>query len=133
MIEQITGFVDDLEAIWPAEAPRRERLVQIEIEEVNDEEALETVQDAAAGLDSVLGEAAGRKAAVIAERNLTGQVGTQDQARVRIGNEFANNFSGSGLAGFADQTSNSADTVDARGVSRVHIGTSYGGRGIFDD
>ncbi|KAK7911615.1 hypothetical protein PG985_014096 [Apiospora marii] len=132
MIEQIAGFVDDLEAIWPVEAPRRQ-LVQVEIEEVDDEPALEVIQDAATSVDSILAEAAERKAAVIAAKNHAGQVGTQDQARVRIGNEFAFAKNFTGLAGFADQSSNTADTVDARGVSRVHIGTSYGGRGIFDD
>ncbi|KAK7959214.1 uncharacterized protein PG986_004068 [Apiospora aurea] len=46
-----------------------------------------------------------RKAAVHAGRNHAGQVGTDDQARVRIGHEFAfaNGFSGSGFAGVADQ------------------------------
>ncbi|KAK8054582.1 hypothetical protein PG994_009649 [Apiospora phragmitis] len=96
LIEQIAGFVDDLEA------PRRQ-LVQVEIEEVNDEVALETVQDAAANVDSILAEAAERKAAVIAGKNHAGQVGTQDQARVRVGNEFAFAKNGLGLAGFADK------------------------------
>ncbi|KAK8859738.1 prion-inhibition and propagation-domain-containing protein [Apiospora arundinis] len=132
IIEQIVGFVDDLEAIWPVEAPRRQ-LVQVEIEEINDEPALEAIQDAATCVDSVLAEAAERKAAVIAGKNHAGQVGTHEQARVRIGNEYAFAKNSSGLGGFADQTSNTADTVDARGMSRVHIGASYGGRGIFDD
>ncbi|KAK8062859.1 hypothetical protein PG997_014956 [Apiospora hydei] len=108
LIEQIAGFVDDLEAIWPAAAhQRQQQLVQVEIEEVDDEAALAAVQDAAADVDGVLAEAAGRKAAVLAGRNHAGQVGTHEQARVRIGHEFAsaNGFSGSGFAGVADQTS----------------------------
>ncbi|KAK7995065.1 hypothetical protein PG990_013838 [Apiospora arundinis] len=132
MIEQIAGFVDDLEAIWPVEAPRRQ-LVQVEIEEINDEPALEAIQDAATCVDSVLAEAAKSKVAVIAGKNYAGRVGAHEQARIRIGNEYAFAKNSSGLVGFADQTSNTADTLDARGLSRVHIGTSYGGRGIFDD
>lgn len=127
LIEQVTGFVDDLEKIWPVEAVRRQ-LVQLEVEEVNDEPALAAIQNAATHVDSILAEVAEHKAMVIASRNHAGKVDTQDDARVRVGNEVADNS-----PGIADQTSNTADTVDARGKSRVHIGTSYGGRGIFDD
>ena len=38
-----------------------------------------------------------------------------------------------GRSGIADRTTNTADTVDAQGRSRVHVGNKHGGRGIFDD
>jgi hypothetical protein len=130
LVEQITGFVDDLETIWPVEAARRQ-LARLEIEEVNDEPALAAVQDAASRVDSILAEAAEHKAKGIAGKNYAGKIGTQDEARVRVGNEFAVGFLG--RVSIVDQTSNTADTVDARGGSRVHVGTSYGGRSILDD
>lgn len=57
--------------------------------------------------------------------------GTREEARVRVGNEV--DASVFGRSGIADRTTNTADTVDAQGRSRVHIGNKYGGRGIFDD
>jgi hypothetical protein len=51
---------------------------------------------------------------------------------VRVGNEFAANFSGH-AGGLSDQTTNTADEVYAKGQSAVHLGNSYGGRGIFDN
>ena len=49
LVEQITGFVDDLEKLFPVETTRR-KLVELEIEEVDDEPSLMALQDAAAGI-----------------------------------------------------------------------------------
>ena len=83
LVEYITGFVDDLETIWPVEAARRQ-LARLEIEEVKDEPALAAVQDAAASVDSVLAEAVEQKAEEIAGKNSAGKIGTQNKARVRV-------------------------------------------------
>ncbi|RYP72089.1 hypothetical protein DL771_004420 [Monosporascus sp. 5C6A] len=113
LVEQITGFVDDLETIWPVEATRRQ-LARLEIEGVDAEPALAAVQDAAARVDSVLAEAAEHKTEGITGKNYAGKIGTQDEARVRVGNEFAENSLG--REGIADQTTNTADTVRPRRV-----------------
>lgn len=126
LVDQITGFIDDLETIWPAEAARR-RLAEIEIEEVDEGPALNALQDAATDIDSMMKEVTAQS---IAAKNRAGKVGIQDDANVRIGAEFAQNYSGS--VGAKDET-NSVDIIDARGRGRVHIGASYGGRSIFDD
>ncbi|KAI4603743.1 hypothetical protein KJ359_003561 [Pestalotiopsis sp. 9143b] len=126
LVDQITGFIDDLETIWPAEAARR-HLAEIEIEEVDDAPALNTLQDAATDIDSMMKEVTAQS---IAAKNRAGKVSIQDDANVRIGPEFAQNYSGS--IGGKDET-NSADIIDARGRGRIHIGATYGGRSIFDD
>lgn len=131
LIGQITGLVDDLEKICPVEAARRQ-LVQLAIEEVDDEPGLATIRDVAADTDKTLAEAAAQKATQIAVNNRAGRIDIQEQARVRVGNEFAGDALGR-RAGFVDQTTNMADTVGAKGASRVHIGNTYGGRGIFND
>jgi hypothetical protein len=131
LIEQITGFVDDLERICPVEAARH-RLVRLDIEEVDDEPALAAISDAAADVDSDMAEAAARKAQAIRVRNHVGKISTEEKARVRIGNEFVGNDLGSGV-GIAYQTTNTADTVDAKGESGVHIGNRHGGQGVFGD
>ena len=129
LVEQLTGFVDDLEKIYPVQAARR--LVELEIEEIDDASDLVAVSHAAAGIDTVMAEVAAEKAEGIEVKNHAGNVVTREEARVRVGNEMDERVFGRG--GIADQTTNTADSVDAQGKSRVQIGNKYGGRGIFDD
>lgn len=131
LIEQMKDFVTDLEKICPAEAVR-DRLVQLEIEGVVEEPALTALSEAASGVDSALADAAAQKAEQIAARNQTGQIRTQDKARVRVGDEFAEPVLGRGMP-IANQARNTTGDVDAKGESRIHVGNKYGGRGIFDD
>ncbi|RKK89117.1 Heterokaryon incompatibility protein s [Fusarium oxysporum] len=130
LVEQITGFVDDLEKLFPVETTRR-KLVELEIEEVDDEPSLMALQDAAAGNDSVLSEAVTKKIEGIAGRNFTKDIKSEEMARVRVGNEWNETTMARGT-GIADRTANLADSVEAKGTSAVHIGNQYGGRGIFD-
>ena len=131
LVDQITGFIDDLEKICPVEAARRQ-LAQLEIEEVGDEPSLEIISNAATQVDPVLAGVAAQKLEGIAVQNRAGKTSTEDNARVRVGFQYAENVLRYGM-GIIDQTSNSVDGVDAKGDSAVHIGNSYGGRGIFDD
>ncbi|KAH7124960.1 prion-inhibition and propagation-domain-containing protein [Dactylonectria estremocensis] len=130
LVEQITGFVDDLEKLFPVETTRR-KLVELEIEEVDDEPSLMALQDAAVGTDSVLSEAVAEKIEGIAGRNYAKDIKGEEMARVRIGNEWSETALARGT-GIADRTANLADSVEAKGTSAVHIGNQYGGRGIFD-
>ncbi|EMT74562.1 prion-inhibition and propagation-domain-containing protein [Fusarium oxysporum II5] len=130
LVEQITGFVDDLEKLFPVETTRR-GLVELEIEEVDDEPSLMALQDAAAGTDSVLSEAVTEKIEGIAGRNYAKDINSEGMARVRIGNEWSETAFTRGT-GIADRTVNLADSVAAKGTSAVHIGNQYGGRGIFN-
>ncbi|KAH6883907.1 prion-inhibition and propagation-domain-containing protein, partial [Thelonectria olida] len=86
LVDQITGFVDDLEKLFPAEATRC-KLVELEIEEVDDEPSLLALQDAAAGTDSVLSEAVAKKIEGIAGRNYAKDIKTEETVKVRVGCE----------------------------------------------
>ncbi|KAM6516650.1 hypothetical protein FALCPG4_014828 [Fusarium falciforme] len=130
LVEQITGFVDDLEKLFPVDTTRR-KLVELEIEEVDDEPSLMALQDAAAGTDSVLSEAVTEKIEGIAGRNYAKDINSEGMARVRVGNEWSETAFARGT-GIADRTANLADSVAAKGTSTVHIGNQYGGRGNFD-
>lgn len=103
----------------------------MEIEEFDDASDLRAVSDAAAGIDTILAEAAVEKAEGIAVKSRAGKIDTREEARVRVGNDMDKSVFGRG--GIVDQTTNTADTVDAQGKSRIHIGNKYGGKGIFDD
>ncbi|KAM5352993.1 hypothetical protein ACJ41O_005715 [Fusarium nematophilum] len=129
LVEQITGFVDDMEKLFPVEATRR-KLVELEIEEVDDEPSLMALQDAAAGADSVLSEAVTEKIEGIAGRNYAKGIKSEEMARVRVGNEWSETALAR-TTGIADRTANLADSVVAKGSSVVHIGNQYGGRGFF--
>lgn len=129
LVEEITDFVDNLEKICPVEVARR-RLAQLEIEEIDDEPSLEAISGAAEQVDPVLAKAAEKKLGEIAGKNWAGKTSTEGRARVQVGHQYTENALRYGT-GIVDQTSNSVDAVDAKGDSAVHIGNSYGGRGIF--
>ncbi|EGU74155.1 hypothetical protein FOQG_19194 [Fusarium oxysporum f. sp. raphani 54005] len=130
LVDQVVEFVDDLEKLFPVDTTCR-RLVELEIEEVDDEPSLLALQGAAAGTDSVLSEAVARKTEWIAVRIYAKDIKSEEMARVRVGNEWSEAALGRGTA-IADQTVSRVDSVAARGKSAVHIGHQYGGRGIFD-
>lgn len=131
LIEQVTGFVDDLEKLFPVENARR-TLVEMEIEEVNDEPSLTALQNAATDTDSFLTQAVSERLEMYRSKNYAKSIQSEESSRVRVGNEWieeALRYS----SGQSGQTWNEADLVATRGLSAVHIGNSYGGRGIFDD
>ncbi|KAJ2985599.1 hypothetical protein NUW58_g5444 [Xylaria curta] len=131
LVTQATGFVDDLEKLFPVKDARR--LVDIEIEEVKeDEPSLRALQSAAADTDSVLAEVVAQRLATSGDENYIKELRNDEQSRVRLGSEWSASALGRGIGSLAP-TKNRADFVVARGSSVTHIGNSYGGRGIFDD
>ncbi|KAI5456226.1 hypothetical protein BGZ63DRAFT_435766 [Mariannaea sp. PMI_226] len=84
LVEGVTGFVDDLEKLFPMKITRR-KLVDLEIEEVDDEPSLMALQDAAAGTDSVLSEAVTKKTEGITGENHAKDIKSEEMAKVRIG------------------------------------------------
>lgn len=128
LLDDITTLVGELETLFPVEVDCR-RLVQFEIEEVEDEQSLTALRDAADGVDKTLSEAVGQKIETILGRNYAKDVKTEDRARVQVGHQFSEIW---GFVG-TDQATNSVDTVVAKGESRIQIGSMFGGRGIFDD
>ena len=131
-VDQISESLDDLEVTWPSEAGCRQ-LAEKEVEEVDNASALATIQDAAANIDRILAGAAKLKAEEVGgNQNHVGKIVVKDGARVRVGDEIGQNFVG--CEGMTVHTNNSADVLEVDGPkSRVHIGSSYGGRSIFDD
>ncbi|KAK1762770.1 prion-inhibition and propagation-domain-containing protein [Phialemonium atrogriseum] len=128
LLDNITALVEELEKLFPVDVDCR-RLAQSEIEGVEDEQSLTALRDAADGVDKTLSEAVSQKIATIPGRNYAKDVKTEDRARVQVGHQFNEIL---GLIG-TEQTTNSVETVVAKGESRIQIGSRFGGRGIFDD
>ncbi|KAI1294041.1 prion-inhibition and propagation-domain-containing protein [Xylaria venustula] len=132
LVEQMTGFIDDLEKLFPVEGVRR-TLVEMEIEEIKeDEPSLKALQSAAADTDSVLSAVVAERLAMCGEQNYADNIRSEEEARVRIGNEWAEAALSSNGIGAAGPTMNRAGAVMAKGSSAVHVGNSYGGHSIFD-
>ncbi|RYP62311.1 hypothetical protein DL771_009796 [Monosporascus sp. 5C6A] len=130
LVEQMTGFVDDLKKLFPVEGARR-ILVKMEIEEINeDEPSLRALQSAAAGTDSVLSRVVAEKLETYGGQNYAKNIQSEAKARVRVGNEWTE-AALSRSVGLAGPTRNGADSVAAKGSSAIHIGDSYGGSGVF--
>ncbi|KAM0425291.1 hypothetical protein ACHAPT_009347 [Fusarium lateritium] len=130
LVGDITGLVGDLEHLYPMEMQRR-NLIGPEIEGVEDELSFLALEDAASGTDDLLAKAVADKMEAIATRNHSKDIQTEESARVRVGNEWSEGVLSRGVPAM-DKTENSAGAITARGASAVHIGTKYGGRGIFD-
>ncbi|RSL54130.1 hypothetical protein CEP53_007523 [Fusarium sp. AF-6] len=130
LIADIAGLVRDLENLYPVEMQRRS-LVAFEIEEVDDELSLLALEEAASGTDDLIAEAVADKMEAIAARNEAKDILTEETARVKVGNHWSESVLSRGVP-VMDKTENKAGAITARGASIVHIGTSFGGRGIFD-
>ena len=126
LVGEASGFVDELEKLFPAEEGQRRRLVQMEIEDISDEESLTVLQQTAAETDSLLADAIKEKVKVIAVRNYAREIKGDEDAKVRLGNDWSANALSAAI-GLEDRTHNEADSVTAKGSSTVHIGNIYGG------
>jgi hypothetical protein len=131
MISELAEFISALEKLVPGKDNIRRTLVEVEIEEVKDEPSLTALQNAAADSDSVLTQVVTEKLEIYGGKNYAKNVQGEESARVRVGNEWTETALSSSL-GPSGQTHNEADSITAKGTSAVHIGNSYGGRGIFD-
>lgn len=132
IINQISSWVDELEKLFPNEVTTTsQKVVEIEIEEVNDEPSLKALKDVARDIDPVLEEALERKVALLEGSNSAGNVTLEDAARFHVGNVFSEGALQHGMS-IKDQTKNTVDVVSAKNDSRMQVGTVYGGKGIWD-
>ncbi|KAH7230824.1 prion-inhibition and propagation-domain-containing protein [Fusarium solani] len=123
LIEQISGFLDDLESLFPAEELNRRRLVKLEIEDIADEESLTVLHQTAVETDSLLADVVKEKAKVTNARNSVKVISSGEGAKVRLGNDWS---TAALSAAIEDRTHNEADSVFAKGSSTVHVGNRYG-------
>ncbi|KAJ4152429.1 hypothetical protein NW754_004224 [Fusarium falciforme] len=65
LIEQISGFLDDLESLFPAEELNRRRLVNLEIKDMADEESLTVLHQTAIEADPLLADMVKEKVKII--------------------------------------------------------------------
>ncbi|RSL68983.1 hypothetical protein CEP54_002512 [Fusarium duplospermum] len=129
LIRHITDLVGHLENLYPMETQRR-NLAKSEIETINGEPSLSALKNAASGTDDLLAEAVAGKIEAIG-KNETQNVLTEETARVKVGNYWSDSVLSRGVP-VMDKTQNKAGAITARGASIVHVGTTFGGRGIFD-
>ncbi|KAJ0114163.1 uncharacterized protein J7T55_007998 [Diaporthe amygdali] len=132
LIEQITGFIDDLEKVSSPETGRYRQLVDLEIEEI-DEQSLGILHGATAGVDQALSEAVHEKLEVLVTRNRIENIRMEHSARVRVGNEWSSDALPYYRTDATGEALNQVGSVAASGKSRIHVGQKYGGQGIFDD
>ncbi|KAM6534585.1 hypothetical protein FALCPG4_004213 [Fusarium falciforme] len=122
LIEQISGFLDDLESLFPAEELNRRRLVKLEIEDIADEESLTVLHQTAIEADPLLADMVKEEDKFITVRNSVKVISSDEDAKVRLGNDWS---TAALSAAIEDQTRNEADSVFAKGSSIVHIGNRY--------
>ncbi|KAF5569552.1 prion-inhibition propagation domain-containing protein [Fusarium pseudoanthophilum] len=125
LIEQVSGFVDDLENLFPAEEANRRQLVQKEIEDISDEESLVILQQVAAGTDQLLADAATERVMSIDVRNYAREIKGEEKTKIRLGNDWSDSALGA-TAVLNERTINETGSVSARGSSTVHVGNRYG-------
>lgn len=131
LVSKVSDLVGDLENLFPVGAGRRE-LISLEIQEIDDEPSLLALQEAASSTDKLLSDTVAEKVKQVAEQNRASFVSTEDNARVRVGTEWSEAALARGTA-IVGGTTNSVDSLAGKGQSRVHIGSSHGGKSIFDD
>lgn len=130
IVDQIAGFVDELEKAFPVEAVCY-KLAGIEIEEVEHETSLTMLKDAE-GEDR---PGSVRCGCTDDRRNRGKELrqGCQDggPCRVHLGNVFTETAVHREIL-IRDQTINSVETVVTKGESGIQIGNTYGSKGFWD-
>ncbi|RBQ71735.1 hypothetical protein FVER14953_13490 [Fusarium verticillioides] len=129
MIDDIIASIEDLEKVFPSTPQATSQLVEMEIEEVNDEQELEVIHDAAEGLDPLLSDASKNKIMEIAGKNTAGKI--TGPGMVNVGNSFVTE-SFSSLQGIRVSTINHVDEVNTTESSKVNVGNTWGGKGFWD-
>ncbi|KAI9152162.1 Heterokaryon incompatibility protein s [Paramyrothecium foliicola] len=92
---------------------------------------LETIQEAATATDSVLARAARLKMEELYQKNVTGDVSIDEQAKVLVGNSRSDNILGRN-GDVIDSSSNSTGNIIAKGSSRLQVGHRFGGPDFFE-
>jgi hypothetical protein len=135
-VQQITGFVDDLEKLLQ-QLPNKEeqvcrQLAELEIEEIEDEPSLKVLADVTEDTDKILSEVIRDRLEVSEARNYVASIHAEDDFFIRVGDESTEQALSRPSLGVVRPTRNEAGTVTGKGRSRVHIGNSNGGPGIFN-
>ena len=131
LVAEASDLVDDLEKLVAVENVCR-NLAELEVEEMEDELSLRLLNDAASDIDATLSQVVIEKIGRIVGRNSVQDLRTEENARVRVGDEVSEVVAVRGIS-FAYKPTNSAGRVMATGRSRVHIGNSISGKGVFND
>ncbi len=118
----LSGFVDDLEKLHPAEQPRQRGPTQ----PPDTHDTLSTTTTAVE--ESRRGSAKSDETVIMAAAD---SVFIDEKARVRVGNEYSATFQADALASKPGMAK--AHKIEAKGTSRVQVGNSYGFGSIFDD
>ncbi|KAH7134431.1 30 kDa polypeptide [Dactylonectria macrodidyma] len=131
VVGNIAMSINELEQVFPVEMACKQ-MIKMEIEEINDEPSLTAIKDAAENVDVPLAVAANEKLRLIWARNSTGNIQTEDKARVNVGNVITSAALELGFS-IDDRTTNTAGHISAKGSSGVQVGNTYGGKSIWDD
>ncbi|KAF4333465.1 HETS protein [Fusarium beomiforme] len=129
MIDDIFELMNDLEKVFPATNQATNQVVQMEVDEVDDQQELKMIQDAAKDLDPILEDTTKCRLQEIAGKNTAGRI--VGPGHVSIGHTFVKeSFVSSN--GFRDNTVNHVEEIRGVETTRVNIGNTYGGKGFWD-
>ncbi|KAH8731583.1 prion-inhibition and propagation-domain-containing protein [Phaeosphaeriaceae sp. PMI808] len=131
IVNQITRLVNDLESLFPTESVRR-RLAEINIEGIKDGPSLTVLRDAASSINIDLSAAIVRKMDTVKGLNRAKDIKADGHAKIQVGHRFSETVLVQGIV-TTDQTTNTVDTVAAKGECMIQIGSRFGGRTVLDD
>lgn len=117
LLTQVSGFIDDLEKLYPVE-PRQEPNNDGSMSDTTTQVDKDERRGSAKSDDTI--------AMAMAE-----SVIVEEKARVRVGNEYAATVAADDLIKSPGVVK--AHTISAKGTGRVQVGNSYGFGSIFDD
>ncbi|KFZ14600.1 hypothetical protein V502_06003 [Pseudogymnoascus sp. VKM F-4520 (FW-2644)] len=121
LVSNITGFINNIEQLFPAPQARRE-LAQREVAEIQDTRVLELLEQISRGVDNLLRAAVGEALAGHQYKNVT------IKGKAQVGDAVASGWSG-GAAGL----SHTYDGVQVDVSGKALLGNSRGGKGFWND
>ncbi|KAJ4313309.1 hypothetical protein N0V84_009486 [Fusarium piperis] len=130
LIESIVKSINDLEHVFPS-ANQAMQLARTEIEQVKDQQALHLIQDVANKVDPDLHRLAREKLGKVEVQNFAARIKTAESGKFHVGNIITKEGLGQPV-NFPYSTNNSAQEIEVKGNSGVHVGDTYGGKGFWD-
>lgn len=125
LLDQIVPLIDNMESLFPAPQVQ-DTLVQQEAAEIGDRQSLELIEEATAGVDSLL------------QRTVKEIIAGHQYPDIMFGGTFGGKFLagdayGSDWKGGPSGSSHKYGNVKVDGSGKVLLGNKYGGKDFFDD
>lgn len=132
LTDNIAKLLDQLEKLFPA-ADTQRRLLDEEMKDLKGQQQFQNLEDLMAKMDHLLQEAFKNNNSPQQNGLTVNEIDIGNQVRLQNGDHYANDWTGYEGASNLPASKTHVAKLTAKDTARIQNGSSYGGKGIFDD